>query len=90
MKDCMDQLLEAVRTQNAQLADEWAQSDQWSTVEQLLAHADHSSIAGAAMEHLAGGGADSGRSASWTCAHCTYINPPTLTSCEICNLPQRP
>lgn len=71
----MEMLLEAVRTQNAMLANQWASSDQWSTVSQLL---DQPMDEGAA-------GTVTGK--SWTCVHCTFINAANLTSCEICNLP---
>lgn len=82
----MDPLLEAVRSRDAALANQWASGDQWSTVLQLLAHADQMSVAGQPMEEGASG-AVGGK--SWTCVHCTFINAPNLSSCEICNLPHQ-
>jgi len=40
-----------------------------------------------------GGGGSVGASASgggamWACPHCTFLNQPNLTSCEICSLPK--
>ena len=84
----MDSLLESVKKQDSDLANEWASRDQWGTVEQLLAHADHSSIS-ASMEQLSDANSSTTRGRSWTCIHCTFINPPNLTSCEICNLPHQ-
>lgn len=82
----MDPLLEAVRARDAALVNQWASGDQWSTVLQLLDHADEMSIAGQPMEEGISGAA-AGK--SWTCVHCTFINAPNLTSCEICNLPHQ-
>lgn len=84
----MDLLLDAVRTKNQEQANEWASGDQWSTVVQLLAHADSATMAnrieGARpISHQIVAGQP------WTCAHCTFINPTNLTSCEICNLPHQ-
>lgn len=36
MKNTMKPLLESIRTKNTTLANEWARSEQWSTVEQLI------------------------------------------------------
>jgi len=36
LKNTMDPLLEAIKTRNSQLAKEWARSEQWATVEQLI------------------------------------------------------
>lgn len=84
----MDLLLEAVRSQNIELANEWASGDQWGTVTQLLAHADQVSMGSRVGEEGMARSAVPGQSA-WTCAHCTYINPANLLSCEICNLPHQ-
>ena len=108
----MGPLLEAVRNQDAALADQWTCGDQWKTVEQLLAHADDAATAASLSSHRMATGSSSsalsnaldssssgasgggggvgggvGGGAAWTCIHCTFINPPNLTSCEICNLP---
>jgi nuclear protein localization family protein 4 len=83
-QESMDPILEAVRSKNAEAANQWASGEQWSTVRQLLAHADQMSTPGQPMEEGATGDA-AGK--SWTCLHCTFINMPNLSSCEICNLP---
>ncbi|EFX75107.1 hypothetical protein DAPPUDRAFT_306878 [Daphnia pulex] len=84
LMESMDPILEAVRSKNAEAANQWASGEQWSTVRQLLAHADQMSTPGQPMEEGATGDA-AGK--SWTCLHCTFINMPNLSSCEICNLP---
>ncbi|KAF9160319.1 nuclear protein localization protein 4 [Actinomortierella ambigua] len=35
-----------------------------------------------------GGAGSSSAAASWTCRHCTFLNPPGDDSCEMCGLPQ--
>lgn len=37
MREFMGPLLEAIRTKNVELAEEWSRSEQWATVEQLIA-----------------------------------------------------
>lgn len=86
LMESMDPLLEAIRSKDAALANEWASGDQWSTVLQLLAHADQMSTTGQPMEE---GTAGDATGTPWTCLHCTFINMPNLSSCEICNLPHQ-
>nr|SVE87366.1 EOG090X05T8 [Daphnia similis] len=86
LMESMDPLLEAVRSKDAALANQWASGDQWSTVLQLLAHAYQMSTTGQPMEEGTPGDATG---IPWTCAHCTFINMPNLSSCEICNLPHQ-
>ena len=81
----MGPLLDAVRSTNADLAEEWSASDHWSTVLQVLAHADQIPTASQALEQRS----ETAAGSSWTCVHCTFINPSNLSSCEICNLPQQ-
>jgi len=81
----MGPLLEAVRTNNPDLAREWSTSDHWSTVLQVLAHADQIPPISQAVNK----GSETVVGSPWTCVHCTFINPSNLSSCEICNLPQQ-
>ncbi|XP_013793537.2 nuclear protein localization protein 4 homolog [Limulus polyphemus] len=37
LKDALDPLLEAIRAKNRELASHWSRSEQWATVEQLIA-----------------------------------------------------
>lgn len=85
LMESMGPLLDAVRSNNADLAEEWSASDHWSTVLQVLAHADQIPTASQAFEQRS----ETAAGSSWTCVHCTFINPSNLSSCEICNLPQQ-
>uniref|UniRef100_G3MM79 Nuclear protein localization protein 4 homolog n=1 Tax=Amblyomma maculatum TaxID=34609 RepID=G3MM79_AMBMU len=75
LKETMAPLLEAVRTKNHEVAQQWTTNDQWQTFEQILQ--------GAAVEHREGQSAP-----LWTCQHCTYQNSRTDKVCEMCSLPQ--
>jgi len=85
----MAPLLEAIKTKDAALAEQWALSDQWCTVTQLLEHANSlGSMDSQVMEGVASA-STSTQGQTWTCLHCTFINLAQLTSCEICNLPNQ-
>lgn len=73
MKDYMGLLLKAVKERDLGSATEWSHSEHWATLEQLI----DSSSDGARME-----------SSEWTCPHCTFLNLPHLTSCDMCSLPR--
>lgn len=77
LKETMAPLLEAVRTQNREMAKQWIGNDQWQTFEQILASQ------GTSGEHRDGPAA-----ASWTCQHCTFLNAVSSNACEMCGLPQ--
>lgn len=84
-------LLQAVREQDSQKAIEWSQSDQWATVEQVMAASSGTSNA-RSVPHSMGPFLDIPNNAphttSWTCTHCTFMNPSNSFMCEICNLPR--
>ncbi|KAE8740282.1 hypothetical protein FOCC_FOCC014213 [Frankliniella occidentalis] len=89
LREHMAPLLEAVRTGNSALASEWRHSEQWGTVEQLIAATEVSSASGShSLDHHGASGSGLGGGAKWTCPHCTFINAPHLSSCEMCNLPR--
>nr|CAG4643945.1 EOG090X05T8 [Lepidurus arcticus] len=85
--DSMDPLLDAVRRQDSHQARLWTTSDNWATVQQLLAH--HSSDE--PMVDISDVNADTlGESSNrmWTCNHCTFMNPLDRDVCEMCTLPK--
>lgn len=95
----MAPLLEAVRTQDSQKAIEWSQSDQWATVEQVIAASSGAgastssrsmpqSLGGLAASLLDGPRSSPHPQTSWTCSRCTYLNSPDTFSCEMCTLPR--
>lgn len=87
LQDCLEPLLQAVRTKNVDLAKGWSSSDEWCTVERLM---DHERSMSTEMIHEPSGAASSGNSASalWICKHCTFLNQPDVATCEMCGLPQ--
>lgn len=84
-------LLQAVREQDSQKAIEWSQSDQWATVEQVMA-----ASSGTTPHNRSSQPSDSFMDvshtsphvASWTCSHCTFMNPSNSFMCEICDFPR--
>jgi len=87
LREFIGPLLEAIKTGDEAKANDWAKSEHWATVEQLIA----ASSAGGGMADIAGGGHtqnNAGLQGSWTCAHCTYHNVGNNTSCEVCQLPR--
>ncbi|KAK9887860.1 hypothetical protein WA026_000168 [Henosepilachna vigintioctopunctata] len=90
MKEYMGPLLEAIRTKNIELAEEWARSEHWATVEQLIAASSPppsrpGSVVGGSVS-VGVGGSSSGP--KWTCSLCTYLNSMELRECEMCNTPR--
>ncbi|KAL1130825.1 hypothetical protein AAG570_012066, partial [Ranatra chinensis] len=53
---------------------DWAGSEHWATVEQLVASSRDGGRQAAAPE--------------WTCPHCTFLNMPHLNQCDMCTLPR--
>ncbi|XP_040355758.1 nuclear protein localization protein 4 homolog isoform X1 [Ixodes scapularis] len=77
LKDTMAPLLEAVRTQNREMAQQWTTNEHWQTFEQILA-----------SQGPGGEQREGGASSSWTCQHCTFLNGGTSNVCDMCGLPQ--
>lgn len=79
----MAPLLEAMRTNDTKALAEWARSDSWATLEQLISNSSDSAVS----SHV-GNGFASAQTESWTCAHCTFLNNSDRQSCDICRLPR--
>lgn len=77
LREYMGPVLDAVKNKDAGLAQEWADSEQWATVEQLMAAQSPSPST-----------SQDGGSAMWTCRHCTFINQPERGLCDMCGLPR--
>lgn len=89
LREHMGPLLEAVKSRNFTKASEWRHSEQWGTVEQLIAATEVPSASGSHLHDVHGAsGSGLGGGAKWTCPHCTFINASHLSSCEMCNLPR--
>ncbi|XP_067006587.1 nuclear protein localization protein 4 homolog [Anabrus simplex] len=100
MREFMGPLLEAVRSHNAEQAQDWSRSEHWATVEQLIAASSSSppqSRPQSVAVNIGEVSSDDSRMSSdaagasqslWTCPHCTFLNPSDLMSCEMCRLPR--
>ncbi|KAL3274285.1 hypothetical protein HHI36_015690 [Cryptolaemus montrouzieri] len=91
MRDYMGPLLEAIRTKNLELAEEWSRSEHWATVEQLIAASSPppsrpGSVAAGGVSVGIGGASSSGP--KWTCSFCTFLNSMNLNECEMCSSPR--
>ncbi|XP_055602977.1 nuclear protein localization protein 4 homolog isoform X2 [Uranotaenia lowii] len=86
MKSQMSTLLEALRTKDRTIVNEWKNQEVWRTLEQLISassHNDESSMNND-VEFVSASDVEQ----NWTCNHCTFINSRELPTCEICNLPR--
>uniref|UniRef100_A0A023F2S9 Nuclear protein localization protein 4 homolog n=2 Tax=Triatoma infestans TaxID=30076 RepID=A0A023F2S9_TRIIF len=94
MKDYLGPLLKAVYERNPLSAAEWARSEHWATVEQLIAssrdggHSPLGSTIGHNGSSSSGAIAAASVAAEWTCPHCTFLNLPHLAACDMCSLPR--
>lgn len=88
----MGPLLEAIVAGSQERINAWAtSSEQWATLEQLIASAGapgalggaHSLNNGASSDMEAGGGGE-----EWMCSHCTLLNLPHVSVCDACTLPR--
>ncbi|XP_059611654.1 nuclear protein localization protein 4 homolog isoform X2 [Phlebotomus argentipes] len=88
MRAAMAPLWVAVSQKDAAAADEWRSQEVWRTLETLIAAS--SSAAGGTEQYQAPGAAGAGAdpAVSWTCSHCTFINPGDTQNCEMCSLPR--
>lgn len=87
MKAHMSSLLEAVRTKNSDLANEFKKNNVWKELESLFA-ASSDGAGGTASYPSQSAETPGAEASNWTCNHCTFINRGDLSSCEICGLPR--
>lgn len=94
LKSKMDELLQALITKNEILFQAWLQSEEWATVEELLAAQSSPSIVNP-PPFLQPPSASLSRPASgphigttWSCEHCTFLNPMNRDACDMCGLPK--
>ncbi|XP_030746958.1 nuclear protein localization protein 4 homolog [Sitophilus oryzae] len=89
MREYLGPLLDALRNKDRNAATEWSRSEQWATLEQLIAA---SSPPPSRPGSVSSGNINSSAGAStgpkWTCPFCTFINESDAHSCEMCNLPR--
>ncbi|GFY66993.1 nuclear protein localization protein 4 homolog [Trichonephila inaurata madagascariensis] len=82
LMDDLGSLLEAIRNKDRELATKWSKSERWATVEHLL---DSEGTPSPPSENARDGTSDT---SLWICRHCTFLNQPHTTTCEMCSLPQ--
>lgn len=103
VREALPDLLECVKTQNADNAAAWAQNGHWQTLlmlgqEQAAAAAIEASGGmhsgnnggGAAATAAGGGGGELGGAGGtgWQCKHCTMWNKEGTDTCHMCSLPR--
>ncbi|RWS11677.1 Nuclear protein localization protein 4-like protein [Dinothrombium tinctorium] len=85
-------LLKAVKNRDHKLAAEWAKSEKWATVEQLILAQNSVSAPQASSSNSVGStpmSAPPSRGASnWSCKYCTFENLDSSANCEMCGLPK--
>ncbi|XP_033747158.1 nuclear protein localization protein 4 homolog isoform X1 [Pecten maximus] len=86
-------LLDAVKIDDEKLASDFKKTEEWATVEEMMAAHEPSpglsrerSYVGPGASPLPPIGASPGT--SWTCAHCTFINSSDKSACDMCSLPK--
>ncbi|XP_055902406.1 nuclear protein localization protein 4 homolog [Eupeodes corollae] len=87
MKTHLQTLLEAVRTKNSTMANNFLKSDIWKVLESLFVASSDGS-GGSASYPSQSAALQGAEDSNWTCNHCTFINRGELSSCEICGLPR--
>lgn len=67
-------LIKAIKDQDELAATEWSRSEHWATIMQLIDASNGTNQDVTAQE--------------WTCPHCTFLNLPHLSACDMCSLPR--
>lgn len=82
----MGPLLEAIKNKDKEQAINWSKSQKWETLEHLL---DIEGTSGPRpFDGESSARFEDSSSSMWICRHCTFLNQPHATSCEMCSLPQ--
>lgn len=96
-KNDLDKLFVAIKQNDKKQAIEWSKNENWQTLEQLI-EAQKSADARLPSSVLGSNSAvnssdvpsaapNNQSNADWDCIHCTFTNPSTRSSCEMCSLP---
>lgn len=83
-------LLDAVKNNDDKMAHQFKKTEEWATVEEIMAahvpspqNFRQTSFVGSKAAPLPPIGA------TWTCAHCTFINTTDKDHCDMCSLPKQ-
>jgi len=90
IKEYIGPLLEAVRLNQPEKANDWSKSEHWATVEQLVAASTITPSISTGTSAGSSGNAPivSPQTAGWACTHCTFVNASGATNCIMCALPR--
>ncbi|XP_053211290.1 nuclear protein localization protein 4 homolog [Panonychus citri] len=95
LRNSIDPLLEAINKKDDQAALEWTNTEEWQTLEQLIAAQDSASSvpSQSSSSNNVSRAATSSSSTNdvtiiWSCSFCTFENPTESISCEMCGLPR--
>lgn len=89
LKATISTLFEAIKAKNEEIALQFKKSEEWATVEMMMApHENDSNSSTRGAEASTGTQSFGAESNLWTCVHCTFINHPSKVVCEMCSLPQ--
>lgn len=89
LREYLAPLLEALKNKDKAAATEWSRSEQWATLEQLIAASSPPpSRPGSVASGAVSTPAAPSSGPKWTCPFCTFINEPEIQNCEMCNLPR--
>ncbi|ESN99334.1 hypothetical protein HELRODRAFT_185061 [Helobdella robusta] len=88
LKDSMSDLLQALKTNDDQLLQNWIKSEAWATVQHIMEAQSANPPSNSPLEFPSASSASGSAESAWSCAHCTYLNPQINQSCEMCNLPR--
>lgn len=91
MKEYLSPLLDALKKKDKTAATEWSRSEQWATLEQLIAASSPppSRPGSVASGNIASGNSSTPRAGpTWPCPFCTFINEPETQACAMCSLPR--
>ncbi|KAL1497698.1 hypothetical protein ABEB36_008615 [Hypothenemus hampei] len=89
MRDYLDPLLNAIKGKNRSAAKEWSRSEQWATLEQLIAASSPPpSRPGSVASGSIGNSTGHRAGPKWPCPYCTFINESEAQTCAMCNLPR--
>lgn len=84
-------LLDAVQNNDEKLAHQFKKTEEWATVEEMMAAHVPTLTPGRPSSSYVGPKAAPlpPIGSSWTCAHCTFINTTDKDHCDMCSLPKQ-
>ncbi|KAL5019419.1 hypothetical protein ScPMuIL_005141 [Solemya velum] len=92
LKEKLGLLLDAVKNKDEAKSHHFKKTEEWATVEEMMAAHAPSPTASRQSSYVGPGAAPlppiGSAGALWTCAHCTFLNTPEKQNCDVCSLPR--